>query len=286
MDDRRLIFVSGKGGVGKSAVTAALALRAARRGERVLAIGMVDSLGLAAHFGVDALEYEPHQVHTGVDAVAIDRTKALDEYLRLQLHLPKAAPIGQASKVFQVFVDIAPGVREIISMGKPIFETWQGTYDKVIVDAPPLGQLFSYLRAPATIAQTVPTGAVQDQALRMRDTLGDPTTSALVLVTLAEELPVMETAEALDDLAKEPVIDLAALAVNRVLSPLGIAPSVVDDLAPGPQREAANLHENLFADQQPWLAMIPAGPRLPYLFGFLTPGEVAARLVDHWEAAS
>ena len=123
MDNRRLIFVSGKGGVGKSAVTAALALRAARRGERVLAIGMVESLGLAAHFGVDALEYEPHQVHTGVDAVAINRTKALDEYLRLQLRLPRAAPIGQASKVFQVFVDVAPGVREIISLGKPIFET-------------------------------------------------------------------------------------------------------------------------------------------------------------------
>ncbi|MGB5734307.1 MAG: ArsA-related P-loop ATPase, partial [Thiohalocapsa sp.] len=113
MDDRRLIFVSGKGGVGKSAVTAALALRAARRGERVLAIGMVESLGLAAHFGVDTLEYEPHQVHTGIDAVGISRTKALDEYLRLQLRLPRAAPNSQASKVFQVFVDVAPGVREI-----------------------------------------------------------------------------------------------------------------------------------------------------------------------------
>ena len=155
MDDRRLIFVSGKGGVGKSAVTAALALRAARRGERVLAIGMVESLGLAAHFGVDALEYEPHQVHTGVDAVAINRTKALDEYLRLQLHLPKAAPIGQASKVFQVFVDIAPGVREIISMGKPIFETWQGTYDKVIVDC----------AAPRT-ALLLPASAGNDRADR------------------------------------------------------------------------------------------------------------------------
>jgi hypothetical protein len=96
----------------------------------------------------------------------------------------------------------------------------------------------------------------------------------------------METAEALDDLATEPVIDLAALAVNRVLSPLGVAPSLVAGLAPSPQREAATLHENLFADQQPWLGMLPAGPRLPYLFGFLTPGEVAARLVDHWEATS
>jgi hypothetical protein len=96
----------------------------------------------------------------------------------------------------------------------------------------------------------------------------------------------METAEALDDLATEPVIDLAALAVNRVLPPLGVATSVIDALPPGPQREAATLHDNLFSDQQPWLAMLPAGPRLPYLFGFLTPGEVAARLVDHWDANS
>jgi anion-transporting ArsA/GET3 family ATPase len=120
----------------------------------------------------------------------------------------------------------------------------------------------------------------------MRDTLGDPATSAMVMVTLPEELPVMETAEALDDLAREPVIDLAALVVNRVLAPLGVDPSVVDRLPAGPQREAAMLQENLFADQQPWLDMLPPGPRLPYLFGFLTPGEVAARLVDHWDRAS
>jgi anion-transporting ArsA/GET3 family ATPase len=283
MYDRKLVIVSGKGGVGKSAITASLALWSARAGRRVLCIGMTDAIGLATHVGVSSLSYEPRRVHSGIDAMAIDRAAALDEYLRLQLRIPKAAPLRQFTKLFEELVDTAPGIREIITMGKPLFETWRTVYDQVIVDAPPIGQLISYLRAPATVASIVPTGAVREEAMRMRLTLADEQQAGLLIVTMAEELPVVETIEALNEMGSEALIDLFGIVVNRVLYPLDVDESTIDGLDAGPIRDAALLHQHLAQEQARWLELLPEGPRLPHLFGRQTPGEIAAALSDWWD---
>jgi len=282
---RRLLLVSGKGGVGKSAVATSLALAAARRGSRVLLMGMVDALGLAIHLGVDDLGPEPRQTSPGVHASVLDRANALDEYLRLQVHLPRAMPTKQVTRALNVLVETAPGVREIVSMGKPIFEAQRRAWDMVVVDAPPLGQLISYLRAPATIERLVPTGAVQRQAAAMRRFLGNPERSGLVLVTLPEELPITETVSALTELAKEPLIDLAKVVANRVLGGLDVPAHVVAGLPDGPLRHAAELHQTLTTQQRFWLEAIGEATLLPQLFGLMTPGEVAARLTDLWDDA-
>jgi len=283
MLDRKLIFVSGKGGVGKSAVTASLALLAARRGLRVLVVGMVESIGVASHFGIDRLTYAAHRAHPGIDALAVYRDEALDEYLRLQLHVPRAAPTKVLTRALNVLAETAPGIREIVTLGKPVFEMWKGEYDLVLVDAPPLGQLFSYLRAPNTIADLVPAGPIQRQAHKMHDALVDATATSLILVTTAEELPVLETVETLDQLEVEPVITLAATVTNRVLPDLEVSARVLADLPEGPHRGAAIHHQALFDQQQRWLEALPTGLRLPYLFGLRTAGEVAERLADEWD---
>lgn len=283
MFDRKLLLISGKGGVGSSAVTASLALAAARSGRTVLAMGMLDALGLTAHFGTEGLDYQPREVAPGVFTLAVDRSRALDEYLRIQLRLPRPTPTRQLARALNVLVDTAPGVREIISIGKPVYEVWSGSYDLVVVDAPPLGQLFSYLRAPATIADLVPAGPIREQAGRMQITLGDPATSGLVLVTTPEELPVAETREALDRLEREPLIDLAAVVANRTLPELDVPAATVARLPVGPYRQAAELHRALWASQRHWLAAVPSGPRLPYLFGSDAPERVAQRLAAVWE---
>ncbi len=281
--DRRLLLVSGKGGVGKSAVATSLALNAARHGKRVLLIGMVDGLGLAVHLGIDELAAEPREAAPGVFASVVDRAQALDEYLKLQLRVPKAAPTKQLSRALNVLVETAPGVREIISMGKPIYEAQQLHWDLVIVDAPPVGQLISYLRAPSTIARLVPTGIVQEQAQSMRRYLASWERAGLVLVTIPEELPIIETVEALDELAEEPLVDLAAVVANRVLPPLRVADRVIEALGDTPIRQAAVLHQTLQGHQAHWLSSLDDAVRLPNLFGVLTPGEVAARLSDEWD---
>lgn len=285
MLDLDLLLVSGKGGVGKSAVTAALARLAARLGRRVLAVAMVDALGLSAHVGVDRLPYDPVRVAPGLYAAAVDRARALDEYLKLQLKVPRPVPTVPLTRALNLLVETAPGVREIVSMGKPVYEVWRGEWDLVIADAPSLGQLRSYLRAPTTIADLVPAGAVRRQADDLRRTLADPTSSGLLVVATPAELPVSETLEALAITAAERTIAVAGVVANRVLEPLGIPEPVIAEVAPGPARDAALLHLGLQEAQARWLARLPDPLHLPLLFGMRTPVEVSARLADLFEEA-
>ena len=278
MFDHELLLVSGKGGVGKSAVAAALARTSARVGKRVLAIGLVDSLGLATHLGAERLTYEPREVLDGVFTFAVDRAQALDEYLRVQLRVPRAAPTKQLSRALQALVDTAPGVREIISMGKPLFEVWQQTWDTVIVDAPPIGQLGSYLRAPQTIAGLVPGGPIRDQATRMQRTLRDQ--AGLVVVATPEELPVIEAAEALSSIVAEDLIDVTAVVANRVVPELDVDEQALAAVAGTVTGAAALHHVATYRRQQRWLGELEPTLQLPYLFGLLTPGEVSAQLAD------
>ncbi len=283
MLDRKLTFVSGKGGVGKSAVTASLALLAARRGLRVLVIGMVEGIGAASHLATEQLGYSPRRVRSGIEALAVTRSEALDEYLRLQLHVPRAAPTKVLTRALSVLAETAPGIREIVTIGKPVFEMWQGRYDLVLVDAPPLGQLFSYLRAPTTIAELVPAGPIRSQAERMSTALADADTTSLVLVATPAELPVLETAAALQRLEDEPVIDLAGVVANRILPELALSDAQIETLPEGPHLAAARHHAGVQSQQTRWLAELQSGPHLPYLFGIHTAGEVAEQLAHVWD---
>ena len=285
MLERRLVIVSGKGGVGKSAISVALALRAQRAGKRVLISAMIDQVGAALHLGADRLGYRPATFHGGIEAMAIDRAEALDEYLKIQLRMPAAAPTRSLSRAMQVLADAAPGIREVITMGKPIFDVWQGHHDLVVVDAPPLGQLMSYLRAPAVVADLVPTGAVRDQARRMAALLVDSEQAALVLVTTPEELPTLETGEALRELDAEQLVSLGAVIANRVVPPLDMAPQRLAELPDRPATEAAAHHIGLLEIQNSVLANLPIDIHLPYLFGVHTPTEISAQLADAWDDA-
>lgn len=283
MLDRRLLLVSGKGGVGKSAIAAALGIVAARRGMQVLAISMTDPVGLAAHFGVPELTYDPLQIRPGLHAALVDRSRALDEYLGLQLQVVRSLPTRQLSNALSVLADTAPGIREIVTMGKPIFEVWREEWDLVIADAPALGQLQSYLAAPQTITGLVPTGAVQEQAARLESTLSDPAISGLLLVTIPEELAVVETREAIAHIDSHRQILIAGVVANRVLEPLGIPTATVASVADGAPRAAGLLHSGLVDAQKIWLDSLPDDPRLPFLFGFHTPAEVTERLAEMCE---
>jgi anion-transporting ArsA/GET3 family ATPase len=284
MLDRRLLLVSGKGGVGKSAVTAALALVAARRGKRVLALAMTDRIGLSSHLGVEGLTYEPTRIRPGLYAASVDRSQALDEYLGLQLSIARSLPTRQLSNALSVLADTAPGIREIVTMGKPVFEVWREAWDLVIVDAPPLGQLQSYLAAPETITGLVPTGAVREQASRLEATLADPATSSLLLVTIPEDLAVQETREAIAHIDATRQVMIGGVVANRVLDPLDISAGVIADTPDGPARAAGLLHTGLVEAQAVWLEALPNDPRLPFLFGFHAPVEVAERLAEICES--
>jgi hypothetical protein len=81
----------------------------------------------------------------------------------------------------------------------------------------------------------------------------------------------------------EALIDLIGIVINRVLYPMAVTNEDIEGLADGPMRDAAQLHQQLAAEQHRWLELLPDGPRLPHLFGLLTPGEIAAALSDRWD---
>lgn len=279
LQDRRLILVSGKGGVGKSAITAGLALQADRHGRRVLAIDVVAAGGLAAHLGVGRLEFKPRQVRPGLWALSVDRAKALSEYLQVQVGIPGFATITPIARAFDALASAAPGVREVITLGKVLWEVRHGQYDLVVADCPPTGQLSGFLRAPQTIAELVPAGRVRQQADWMIDLLVSPATE-LILATLPEELPTVETIETIEHLQKERLIGQMSVVANRVLPRLE-----TEATGTGVAGQAAALHRSLYRNQREWLKRLPPRLTLPYLFGLMTPGEVAARMADAFEPA-
>jgi anion-transporting ArsA/GET3 family ATPase len=278
MLDKRLVIVSGKGGVGKSAVTSGLALMAQRHGLRVLAVEMESGGGLDSHFGTGPLEFKPREVRPGLHAMQMVRSDALLEYLSLQLRLPGMGRFGAVARAFDALATAAPAVREIVAVGKILWEVREDRWDLVLVDAPPTGQIPSYLRAPASISELVATGRIRAQAEWMAETLADQSRTQLLLVTLPEELPTAETLETIDWVEKTGVVGEPVVVANRVLQRV-----TAETKAPGPVGDMVTLHRALVAEQEKWLDKLPPDLTLPYLFGLFTPGEVAAHMSDDLE---
>jgi len=218
--DRQLVFVTGKGGVGKTSVAAALAHLAAAQGRRTLACE-VDAKGdLAAALGVRPVGFEPVLAHAGLWLMAMDTEASLREYLKLHLRLPAVGRLGPLARTFDFVADAAPGVKEILSVGKLAWEVREAHYDLVVVDAPASGHVVGHLAAPEAIKELVHVGMVRHQTEWMLDILSDPARTGVVIVTTPEELPVSETVELAADIAGRTAVDLAAVVANRVLPEL------------------------------------------------------------------
>jgi anion-transporting ArsA/GET3 family ATPase len=218
--DRKLLFVTGKGGVGKTSVASALGHLAASRGQRTL-VCEVDSKGdLAEFFGVPTLDFEPTEVRKNLYAMAMDTEESLKEYLRLQLKIPMLAKVGPLARTFDFIANAAPGVKEILTVGKLTWEVRERHYDLVVVDASATGHVVGQLASPVAINDLVKVGLVRNQTDWMIEILTDPAQTAVVVVTAPEEMPVSETLELVGRLGDETDIEVASVVVNRVLPEL------------------------------------------------------------------
>lgn len=218
--DRRLLFVTGKGGVGKSTVAAALALLGARQGKRTLVVEVDAKGNLADFFEAGPLRWRPREIEPGLFAMAMDTEASLQEYLRLQLRVPVVARMGPLARAFEFVANAAPGVKEILTVGKPVYEVRERHYDLVVVDAAATGHIVGQLGAPQAINELVQVGLVRQQTGWMLELLGDPAVTGLVIVATPEEMPVNETIELAGRVRRDTNVDLAAVVVNRVLPEL------------------------------------------------------------------
>lgn len=215
--DRRLVFVTGKGGVGKTSVAAALAHIAAERGKRTLVCEMDAKGSLGDAFDVGSLRFQPRELEPNLFAMAMNTEDALKEYLRLFAKVPLIGKIGPLARTFDFLADAAPGVREILVIGKVCYEVRERHYDLVIVDAEATGHIISQIGAPTTIREMAQVGMVREQTDWMLDVLHDTSITGVAVVTTPEEMPVSETLALLERLERETGVAPTTLIANRVL---------------------------------------------------------------------
>jgi anion-transporting ArsA/GET3 family ATPase len=222
--DRKLVYVTGKGGVGRSTVAIALGLAAASRGRRTILCEVSEQDRLSRVFTQRGIGDEETELTDGLWAISIDPWAALREWLATQLGSRALSKLLFDNNAFQYFAAAAPGAREMATIVK-VWELTQAkrwrrgaaAYDLVIVDAPATGHGLGMLRTPKTFADIARVGPIRKQADRVRDLLGNRRRSAYLAVALAEEMPVSETLEVERALADDLGQGLAAIVVNGVL---------------------------------------------------------------------
>ena len=215
--ERRLLFVTGKGGTGKSTIASALAVQAARDGKRTLLVEMDAKGSIGSLFGVATVGYDPVTVAPNLSVMSMRTEQSLREYLKVHLRIPLITKIGPLASTFDFVADAAPGVREVLAVGKVCWEVKENRFDLVVVDAEASGHVVAQISSPRTIRSLVPRGPLRDQTNWMLGILDDPARCGAVLVTTPEELPVTETVALARRLRAETKTDIAARATTNAV---------------------------------------------------------------------
>ncbi len=222
-----VVIVAGKGGVGKTTVTAALAVTAARAGLRVLIVEVEGKSGLPAMFGATGFGYDETDLEPGVRARFLTPDAALVEYLETH-GMKRISKRLVASGALDVVATAVPGMKDILVLGKVKQLEEANVADLVIVDAPAAGHAITFLLSARGLLDAVRVGPIRKQATDVVALLSDPARCQVVLVTLPEEMPVSEaidTAFAIEDRAG---VALGPIFVNGCYDalPAGVSASV------------------------------------------------------------
>ena len=219
---RRLLILSGKGGVGKSVVGTALALAARDRGKRVLLIEIDTPVSAARFLGANpSLGHVETEVLPGLFMVNLDPRTVMDEYVRETARVELIARKILENPVYHRFFAAAPGLPELMTLGKIMILEEERVgfprrprYDLLIVDAPATGHGLSFLKVPLAASLAVPVGPVGHNARRILSLLRDPKRTALTVVAIPEEMAVVEAIEFAGSARKELGIETRALILN------------------------------------------------------------------------
>ena len=223
---RRFVINTGKGGVGKTTVSAAIALAASRRGKRVLLMEIGAKERGSRLFGSQPLSFEPIEVEDNLFAIHVHPDQALEEYAVLKLRLKTLYRAVFENRFIRSFLRVIPGLNELTLLGKAWYEvtlrdgaTGRYRWDMVVVDAPATGHGIFFLKIPDVITSALTAGPMVEEARQIANLLRDRKTTMLNLVTLVEEMPVNETIELKAQLDAELDVPLGYVVANSVYPP-------------------------------------------------------------------
>lgn len=257
LDRRRFLFVTGKGGVGKSTVCAALALSLANEGRRVLVASTGAKERFSTLLGGAPLDTSVKEIVPRVFGVRLSAEVAIREYGHLKLKSRAIADALFDNRYVQGFFAGAPGLKEWALLGKAWYHSTEivdgrPRFDCVLFDAPATGHGLDMLRVPKVLVELSPPGLLRADAERAWRMLQDPSEAGVVVVTIPEELPVNETEELVRTVQGELGLPIAALVVNAVRL----------ELFPGAEREQlAELKPQLPLPEGPGVTALSAGIR-------------------------
>jgi anion-transporting ArsA/GET3 family ATPase len=228
--DKRLVFVTGKGGVGKSTVAAALGVVAARRGKRTIVCEVSQQERISQLFEHQGVGYHETEIAPDLYGFSVDPQRSLEEYLQLQIKVKPLYDLMFRNRIFTYFAAATPGLRELVTVGK-VWELAQldrkvkrgAKYDLVIVDAPATGHGLGLLRTPKTFGDIARVGPVKRQADTIYDFITDPDLTGVCAVAWPEEMPVNETLDLKQRLKNELGMRLDRIFLN------GIYPQLFSD---------------------------------------------------------
>jgi Mrp family chromosome partitioning ATPase len=272
---RRLAVVTGKGGVGKSTVAAALALHAVRRGKRVLVCEVNAQERIAPLLGCRPVGAHIRELQPRLHAVNVTPQEALREYGLKVVRFQTIYDAVFENRMVRHFLGIVPGFAELVMLGKILHEArategGRPRWDLVVMDAPATGHAVQLLRVPQALLDAFPPGPLRSDAEWMRALLLDPARTGIVLATLPEEIPVNETLELDAEIRSVLGMPRVGLVVNAMPGSRfaeADAPrlaALVDAAAPvGPAALAASLAARRHARAEQALARVRAGIALP-----------------------
>ncbi|MEY2464442.1 MAG: hypothetical protein QOH64_2580 [Acidimicrobiaceae bacterium] len=215
----RLVIVAGKGGVGKTTVTAALARAAAMTGLSTLIVEVEGKSGLASVFGDEPLSYAEVELSERIRGRTLTPDDALLEYLR-DHGLSRISRRLVSSGALDVVSTAAPGIKDILILGKVKQLERTDTADLIVLDAPAAGHAITFLLAARALLDAVRVGPINTQAKEVLELLTDPARCQVLLVTLPEETPVNELVDTAYHLEDRVGVSLGPVVVNGLYTPI------------------------------------------------------------------